>query len=85
MREARETNIWKLCFSRVHSSFSQAHQKRRLSGSLSVGVDLIQQNFEPMQRQVEPWFQTRVTMGHRSPIVNAYLLWYSHTEYVRER
>jgi len=32
-----------------------------LVDTLSVGVDRIQRNFEPMQRQVEFWRQTQIT------------------------
>jgi len=32
-----------------------------LVDTLSVGVDSIQRNFEPMQRQVEFWRQTQIT------------------------
>src|SRR5882762_4008835 len=32
-----------------------------LVDTLSVGVDRIQRNFEPMQRQVEQWRQTQLT------------------------
>jgi hypothetical protein len=32
-----------------------------LIDTLSVGVDRIQRNFEPMQRQVEHWQQTQIT------------------------
>ncbi len=32
-----------------------------LVDTLSVGVDRIQRNFEPMQRQVESWRQTQIT------------------------
>jgi len=32
-----------------------------LIDTLSVGVDRIQRNFEPMQRQVESWRQTQIT------------------------
>ena len=32
-----------------------------LVDTLSVGVDRIQQNFEPMQRQVELWRKTQIT------------------------
>ena len=32
-----------------------------LVDTLSVGVDRIQRNFEPMQRQVESWTQTQIT------------------------
>ena len=32
-----------------------------LVDTLSVGVDGIQRNFEPMQRQVESWRQTQIT------------------------
>ena len=32
-----------------------------LIDTLSVGVDRIQRNFEPMRRQVESWRQTQVT------------------------
>jgi hypothetical protein len=33
----------------------------KLVDTLSVGVDRIQRNFEPMQRQVESWRQTQIT------------------------
>ena len=32
-----------------------------LVDTLSVGVDRIQRNFEPMQRQIESWRQTQIT------------------------
>ena len=32
-----------------------------LIDTLSVGVDRIQRNFEPLQRQVETWRQTQIT------------------------
>ncbi len=32
-----------------------------LVDTLSVGVDRIQRNFEPMQRQVESWRRTQIT------------------------
>jgi hypothetical protein len=32
-----------------------------LTDALSVGLDRIQRNFEPMQRQVEIWRQTQIT------------------------
>ena len=32
-----------------------------LIDTLSVGVDRIQRNFEPMRRQVDNWRQTRIT------------------------
>ena len=32
-----------------------------LIDTLAVGVDRIQRNFEPMQRQVEDWQQTQIT------------------------
>jgi hypothetical protein len=32
-----------------------------LIDTLSVGVDRIQRNFEPLQRQVEKWRQTQIT------------------------
>ncbi len=32
-----------------------------LVDTLSVGVDRIQRNFEPMPRQVESWRQTQIT------------------------
>jgi hypothetical protein len=32
-----------------------------LVNTLSVGVDRIQRNFEPLQRQVETWRQTQIT------------------------
>ena len=42
-----------------------------LVDTLSVGVDRIQRNFEPMQRQVESWRQTQLTD------VQAKLIFYS--------
>src|SRR5215469_2807110 len=33
----------------------------KLIDTLSVGVDRIQRNFEPMRRQVETWQQTQIT------------------------
>jgi hypothetical protein len=36
-------------------------QNFNLIDTLSVGVDRIQRNFEPMQRQVESWRQTQIT------------------------
>jgi len=33
-----------------------------LIDTLSVGVDRIQRNFEPLQRQVETWRQTQITL-----------------------
>jgi hypothetical protein len=34
-----------------------------LIDTLSVGVDRIQRNFEPLQRQVELWRKTQITDG----------------------
>jgi hypothetical protein len=45
----------------VHAGARQAHQSFNLADTLSVGVDRIQRDFEPMQRQVESWRQTQIT------------------------
>ena len=57
---------------RVHAGLGQTHQELHtpvlakhtksfnLVDTLSVGVDRIQRNFEPMQRQVESWRQTQI-------------------------
>ena len=47
---------------RLHSSLLAKHTKSfNLVDTLSVGVDRIQRNFEPMERQVESWRQTQIT------------------------
>jgi Domain of unknown function (DUF932) len=40
-----------------------------LVDTLSVGVDRIQRNFEPMQRQVESWRQTQITDAQAKLII----------------
>jgi len=40
-----------------------------LVDTLSVGVDRIQRNFEPMQRQVESWRQTQITAAEAKLIL----------------
>ncbi len=49
----------------VSSAFTPVLAKHTKSfdllDTLSVGVDRIQRNFEPMQRQVESWRQTQIT------------------------
>src|SRR5258708_14897688 len=46
----------------VFSPVLAKHTKSfNLVDTLSVGVDRIQRNFEPMQRQVENWRQTQIT------------------------
>jgi hypothetical protein len=42
-----------------------------LVDTLSVGVDRIQRNFEPMQRQVESWRQTQITDAQAKLIVHS--------------
>jgi hypothetical protein len=43
-------------------TLSQAYTKSfKLFDTLSVGVDRIQRNFDPMQRQVESWRQTQIS------------------------
>ena len=39
-----------------------------LVDTLSVGVDRIQRNFEPLQRQVESWRQTQISDAQAKPI-----------------
>ena len=50
---------------RVHASLGQTHHELQPGrDTLSVGVDRIQRNFEPMQRQVESWRQTQIANAH---------------------
>ena len=39
-----------------------------LIDTLAVGVDRIQRNFEPMQRQVDNWWQAQITDERAKPI-----------------
>jgi hypothetical protein len=51
-----------LCVTAVFTPVLAKHTKSfNLVDTLSVGVDRIQRNFEPMQRQVESWRQTQIT------------------------
>jgi hypothetical protein len=51
-----------LAISSVFTPVLAKHTKSfNLVDTLSVGVDRIQRNFEPMQRQVESWRQTQIT------------------------
>ena len=52
--------IRKHCHRCVHSRPRQAHQALSLVDILSVGVDRMQRNFEPMRKQVEAWKGTRL-------------------------
>jgi hypothetical protein len=50
------------CVTAVFTPVLAKHTKSfNLVDTLSVGVDRIQRNFEPMQRQVESWRQTQIT------------------------
>ena len=59
------TETWKHCPRRVPTCSGQTHQELqpdRQIDTLSVGVDRIQRNFEPMRwRQVETWRQTQIS------------------------
>jgi hypothetical protein len=44
-----------------------------LIDGLAVGVERIQRNFEPMQRQVEDWRKTQISDERAKPILNAAL------------
>ncbi len=51
-----------MAFAGVFTPVLAKHTKSfNLVDTLSVGVDRIQRNFEPMQRQVESWRQTQIT------------------------
>jgi hypothetical protein len=53
---------WNMAFSGDFRPVLAKHTKSfNLVDTLSVGVDRIQRNFEPMQRQVETWRQTQIT------------------------
>jgi hypothetical protein len=52
-----QASVWKHC-----TPVLAKHTKSfNLIDTLSVGVDRIQQNFEPLQRQVELWRKTQIT------------------------
>ena len=51
-----------MAFSGVFTPVLAKHTKSfNLIDTLSVGVDRIQRNFEPLQRQVETWRKTQIT------------------------
>jgi hypothetical protein len=51
-----------MAFSGAFASVLAKHTKSfNLIDTLSVGVDRIQRNFEPLQRQVETWRKTQIT------------------------
>ena len=53
---------WNMAFSGEFQPVLAKHTKSfNLIDTLSVGVDRIQRNFEPMRRQVESWLQTQIT------------------------
>ena len=53
---------WNMAFSGEFQPVLAKHTKSfNLIDTLSVGVDRIQRNFEPMRRQVESWWQTQIT------------------------
>jgi len=53
---------WNMAFSGDFTPVLAKHSKSfNLIDTLSVGVDRIQRNFEPMQRQVEGWRQMQIT------------------------
>jgi len=53
---------WNMAFSGEFQPVLAKHTKSfNLIDTLSVGVDRIQRNFEPMRRQVESWRQTQIT------------------------
>ena len=51
-----------MCIRDSYSPVLAKHSKNfSLEDSLSIGVDRMQRNFEPMRRQVESWRQTELT------------------------
>jgi len=53
---------WNMAFSGDFQPVLAKHTKSfRLIDTLSVGVDRIQRNFEPMRRQVETWRETQIS------------------------
>ena len=56
LRTATESVCYNLAFQGEYSPVLAKHSKNfSLEDSLSVGVDRMQRNFEPMRRQVETW------------------------------
>jgi hypothetical protein len=53
--------MWKHCYRRFHPVLAKHPKSFNLVDTLSVGVDRIQRNFEPLQRQVELWRKTQIT------------------------
>jgi len=47
--------FWQHCLWRVYAGACQALESFSLIDCISVGVDRMQRNFEPMQKQVEAW------------------------------
>src|SRR6478752_5864751 len=52
---------WKHRLRRVYAGAGQTHQSFNLIDTLAVGVDRIQRNFEPLERQVETWRTMQIT------------------------
>jgi len=62
----RESLQFQLCniFSGVFSPVLAKHSKRfSLEDALSIGVDRMQRNFEPMRQQVETWRAQQLSAG----------------------
>jgi hypothetical protein len=54
-------HIWNIVTGAFTSVLAKHTKSFNLADTLSVGVDRIQRNFGPMQRQVESWRQTQIT------------------------
>ena len=52
---------WKHCLRAFTPVLAKHSKSFNLIDTLAVGVDRIQRNFEPMQRQVERWRSTQIT------------------------
>lgn len=53
--------IWRHCPRRIHSSLAKHAKSFNLVDTLSVGVNRLQRNFEPVQRHVKSWRQAQIT------------------------
>jgi len=53
--------IWKHCLRCVHAGVGKHPKSFSLIDCVSIGVDRMQRNFEPMRKQVEAWQRSELT------------------------
>ena len=55
------SSIWKHCLRCVHTGPRETSKSFSLIDCISVGVDRMQRNFEPMRKLVEAWQRSELT------------------------